>query len=235
MIIFKPYGFTVYDSTIWVILGAIAVVGSVPVGYLIHQGYLLWNFLNGRTEHFKHVSDLGTIIQDKTINKISVKLDDEEFNVDRKELNEKIQQLGKEYVKQTHVCFNRDIIMKNGYLTPLHDLIFQNSKTHDRYYRGAWTYSRITKAFLGSVLLAAIPWFGASLYYYIFSLNFSVHVPEYLIIAEFLILMVISYFVSEWSRREVDINEQLLTWLYEQKLRQNKENNDASSPIISKP
>lgn len=224
LIIFKPVEIDLSADNTWIELGAIAVVGSVPIGYLIHQGYLLWNFICGRTEHFPHIKELGEFIKTTKLEKILLKIDGENCEVNIEELRKKLIQLGQVYIKETFVKFNKDTINKYGYLTPLHDLIFMGTKIHDAYYLGAWTYARITRAFLGSMILALIVWIYP-FYDRFFLCNFEnsqirllnpqlLLSPAYLIALEFIVLAFISYFVSKWSRKECDINERFLTWLY---------------------
>lgn len=217
---FRPQGLEVTNESTW-LFGAIALVGSVPVGYLIHQGYLLWNFLCGRIEHFPHIQKLGELISKNTIERISLNIDGEPFQVNVNELREEMIRLGEEYIKKTHVIFHKDTIKKYGYLTPLHDLIFRGTKIHDVYLRGAWTYSRITRALLGALFLALLPWGFALLVEQ--GDPISLTIPMWIIAIEFICLAITSFFVSKWSRNECDLNEQFLTWLYEKKVLASKE------------
>ena len=208
LFIVKPYGLDLGAQNTWVALGAIGVVGSVPVGYLIHQGYQLWNYWSGRIEHWAHIKKLREYIQLTNTEEISLKLDGEQFILKKKELLDELKRMGKEYIKRTGVRLHKSEIEENGYLAPLHDLFFMGTKIHESIYHGAWTYARVTRAFLGALLIAFLPWVPS-----IFG-PMNITTAGSVLFLEFLILTICSFFVSRYSYNQADIDEQFLTWIY---------------------
>lgn len=208
LFILKPTTLDLSAQNTWVALGAIAVAGSVPVGYLIHQGYQLWNYWNGRIEHWDHIKKLKDYIQSTNSADISLKIDGEQFILEKKELLDELKRMGTEYILRTGVRRHKKEIEENGYLTPLHDLFFMETKAHDSTYHGAWTYARVTRSFVGALLLAFLPWVPS-----IFG-PMNITIAGSIFFAEFLVLIICSLLVSKYSYNQADIDEGFLTWVY---------------------
>lgn len=235
---------TITQSKVWTALGALALVGTVPVGYLVHQLYLLWNFMMGRTEHYRHIQKLYELLENRKT--IQLYLYGKCIQVSTCELKKELKRLGKEYVnfrRGTFVVCRRKLINEtHGYLTPLHDVIFMREKIHDYSYKGPWTHARITRALLLTFGLAWYPWifswggvrFPDSIVYRFFSqvsntigidlihwmpeIPDQLRVPIFWIASQMLILGIVAGFVSWWSRNQSDLDEQFLVWLYDKYL-----------------
>jgi hypothetical protein len=135
----------------------------------------------------------------------------DEVRVSAKELSDKLNDLGRSYLERKRVWRHREALEKDGYLTPLHDVIFKGKEIHEAYRLGAWMHSRITRSLTLAILLALLPWIVALILAW-------PRVIWWAIPSEFACLMLIGWPVSGWSRIDDDLNEQFLTWLWSKKI-----------------
>ena len=201
------------SETHWVALAAIAAVGTVPTGYLINQFILLWQFSRGRYATYDHINELGEWIFSTEMNDRFVTLYPDGRSVDVRitDLRDELKELGGDYIKKNPLLRKggraRASVEEYGLLGPLHDILFEGSKTHARYQQTGWLHSYTTLALLLALVLAILPWGIASLFN-----NFAL--APTIIIPEFILAAGLGFLVQRLTRFDSDLNERFLTWLF---------------------
>lgn len=214
LVYFFPDRLFAQQQTMLIVLGGIAVVGTIPAGYLINQIELLREFLFGRYEGWDHIKELRKLVFDPDIRFITLYLDERKINVRMSALQDELRFLGKVYLEKVLVLApgTRRIIKEDGLLAPLHDIIFVGNKAHAHYLRTGWLHSNATISVLLALALAVIPWWTAACYN-----DFSF--ARTLVFFEFLAASVAGWLVYVFTRADSDLKEMFLTWLYEQLVR----------------
>jgi len=216
LVCFFPDRLFAQQQNMLIVLGGIAVVGTIPAGYLINQIELLREFLVGRYEGWGHIQELRNLVFDPDMDdrSITLYLDRREINVRVNALRSELMSLGKVYLEKVLVLAPRSkrIIKEGGLLGPLHDVIFVGNKAHSHYLRTGWLHSNATASVLLALTLAVIPWVTAACHQ-----DFSL--AQTLVFFEFLVASVAGLLVYIFTRADSDLKERFLTWLYEQLVR----------------